>query len=319
MRKLSAKWVPKCLNADQKNEGCHSSDQYLEFFGAIQMISFRDWWPWTKPGYTTMTRRKSNNQWGSGIAAHPVPKFPSAKICWKIYRLYFFGIKTASSSLIIFQRAKLSTRSIIHLCWCNWRTFWRKNAAGNLQKGAFSCTTIPRLTGHLQPRRNWPIWASSVLITHPILQIWPRRTTTCSMDWKNNWKFVILRPTRRSFLPRRPGWTDNFLNFFLSGLQKLEQRAKKCIELRGEYIEQIPSLIAVACFLPGRAKDLSAPLVYVFPVGLQEIHGPDVGSKIDPKESGSDSMNWIQVVQNRNNWTFHTSFNSLKNMIFFYI
>ena len=25
--------------------------------------------------------------------------------------------------------------------------------------------------------------------------------------------------------------------FFLSGLQKLEQRAKKCIELRGEYVE----------------------------------------------------------------------------------
>jgi hypothetical protein len=32
-----------------------------------------------------------------------------------------------------------------------------------------------------------------------------------------------------------------------------------CIELRGEYVEQIPSLVAVACFLPGRAKDLSAP------------------------------------------------------------
>jgi hypothetical protein len=39
-------------------------------------------------------------------------------------------------------------------------------------------------------------------------------------------------------------------------LQKLEQRAKKCIELRGEYI---PSLFAVACFLPGRAEDLFAP------------------------------------------------------------
>jgi hypothetical protein len=25
------------------------------------------------------------------------------------------------------------------------------------------------------------------------------------------------------------GWTDNFLNFFLSGLQKLEQRAKKLL------------------------------------------------------------------------------------------
>jgi len=47
--------------------------------------------------------------------------------------------------------------------------------------------------------------------------------------------------------------------FFLSGLQKLEQRAKKCIELRGQYVEFIPSLVAVACFLTGRAKDLSAP------------------------------------------------------------
>jgi hypothetical protein len=44
----------------------------------------------------------------------------------------------------------------------------------------------------------------------------------------------------------------------LSGLQKLEQRAKKCIELRGEYVEKI-SLVAVTFFLPGRAKDLSAP------------------------------------------------------------
>ena len=59
-------------------------------------------------------------------------------------------------------------------------------------------------------------------------------------------------------MPRRPVWTDKLL-IFLSGLQKLEQRAKKCIELREEYVEQIPSLVAVACFLPGRTKDLSAP------------------------------------------------------------
>jgi hypothetical protein len=31
-------------------------------------------------------------------------------------------------------------------------------------------------------------------------------------DWKNNWKVVIFRPTQRSLLPRRPGWTDNLLN-----------------------------------------------------------------------------------------------------------
>jgi len=32
IRKLSAKWVPKCLNADQKRQRCLSSEQRLEFF-----------------------------------------------------------------------------------------------------------------------------------------------------------------------------------------------------------------------------------------------------------------------------------------------
>jgi len=34
-------------------------------------------------------------------------------------------------------------------------------------------------------------------------------------DWKNSWKVATFRPTRRSLLPRRPGWTDSLLNFFL--------------------------------------------------------------------------------------------------------
>jgi len=34
MRKLSAKWVQKCLNADQKRQRCRSSEQLLEFFSA---------------------------------------------------------------------------------------------------------------------------------------------------------------------------------------------------------------------------------------------------------------------------------------------
>jgi len=34
IRKLSAKWVPKCLNADQKLKRCSSSEQLSEFFSA---------------------------------------------------------------------------------------------------------------------------------------------------------------------------------------------------------------------------------------------------------------------------------------------
>jgi hypothetical protein len=55
------------------------------------------------------------------------------------------------------------------------------------------------------------------------------------------------------------GWTAFWI--LLSGLQKLEQQAKKCIELCGECIEWISSLVVVACFLPGWAKDYQHPLL----------------------------------------------------------
>jgi len=43
MRKLSAKWVPKCPSADQKRQRYQSSEQLFEFFRRDQMISCRDW------------------------------------------------------------------------------------------------------------------------------------------------------------------------------------------------------------------------------------------------------------------------------------
>jgi len=43
MRKLSAKWVPKCLNKDQKVSGASRLSKLWNFFGSIQMISCRDW------------------------------------------------------------------------------------------------------------------------------------------------------------------------------------------------------------------------------------------------------------------------------------
>ena len=146
--------------------------------------------------------------------AHHAPKNSQCKNPLEKFLPPFFGIKAAPTSLIIFERAKLSTRSITHLCWCNLRTFWRENAAGRSTRVSCSWTTMPWLTRHLLPWRKWPTWASSVLITHPILRVWPRRTTTCSLDWKNKWKVAIFRPTRRSLRPPRPGLTDSLLIFF---------------------------------------------------------------------------------------------------------
>ena len=69
---------------------------------------------------------------------------------------------------------------------------------------------------------------------------------------------AIYLPMYSSLQPLGLGWKDKFL-IFLSGFQKLEQIAKKCTALRGEYVEQIPSLFAVEFFLPGHVTNLSAP------------------------------------------------------------
>jgi len=219
MRKLSAKLVPKCLKADQNVKGAGRPSNIWNFVGTIQMISCRDWWPWTKPGYITMTRRQSNNQWSGGIDAQRTPKNSQRKNPLEKFSPRFLGIKTASSSLIIFQTVKLSTPSITRLCWCNWRTFWRKNAAGSSPRGSCSSTTMPRLTGHFQPSRNWPTWASNFLITHPILRIWPRRTIWTEKTIERS-PFVVRRGghfCRGDLVGRTSFWF-----FFSSGLQKLE-------------------------------------------------------------------------------------------------
>jgi len=89
-----------------------------------------------------------------GIAAHPAPKNSDCKNPLEKFSPQFFVIKTASSSLIIFQRAKLSTQSITYLCWCSWRTFWRKNAAGRSQGGLVLAQQCPGSPGTSNPEET---------------------------------------------------------------------------------------------------------------------------------------------------------------------
>ena len=179
--------------------------------------------------YNPETKQQSM-EWRYSGSLRP-KKFRVQKSAGKFFASIFFGIKTTSSTLIIFERAKLSMRSITHLCWCNWRTFWKKKAGrGKVTKGALFLHDNAPAHRTFATQTKLPAWASSVVVTHPILRIWPHWAITCSLDWKYNWKFA------KSLLPRKPGWTDKILHF-LSILQTLEQLAKKCIELRGEYVE----------------------------------------------------------------------------------
>ena len=81
-------------------------------------------------------------------------------------------------------------------------------------------------------------------------------------------------------LPRRPGWTDNLLNFFFLVTCK-------------SY-----SLIAVACFLPGRAKDLSEPLYTLLPDILKStaLFGDSQASPVWPSGNSNMQMKTIDVM-----------------------
>ena len=96
MRKLSAKWVPKYLNADQKNQRCQSSEQILEFFRRDpndllpRLVTMDETWLYH---YDPETKQ----QLSGGIAVHPTPKNSECKNLLEKFSPRFFGIKTASS------------------------------------------------------------------------------------------------------------------------------------------------------------------------------------------------------------------------------
>jgi len=70
-----------------------------------------------------------------------------------------------------------------------------------------------------------------------MLRIWPRRTTTCFLGWKKQLKGRHFS-SDAEVMAATETWLDGQLSdFFLSGLQKSDQRAKKFIELRWEYVE----------------------------------------------------------------------------------
>jgi len=188
---------------------------FWNFFGDIQMTSCHHWWPQMKPGYITMTWKQSNNQWSGSIVAHPAPKNSECKNPLEKISPWFLGSRQHLPHLY-FPKGQTINAEYYSSLLVQVKDILKQKCHGAARspRGSCSCTTMPRLSWHLQPRTNWPTWASSVLITHPILWIWPRRTTTCSLDWRNNWKVTIFRPTQRSLLPRRPGWADNLLNFF---------------------------------------------------------------------------------------------------------
>jgi len=119
MWKLSAKWVPKCFNANQKRQRCQSSGQLLEFFRRdpndflSRFVTTDETW---LHHYDPETKQQSMKWRHSGS---PRPKnFRVQKCAGKVLASNFWD---QEGILLIdyLPKGQLSTRSIAHLCWCN--------------------------------------------------------------------------------------------------------------------------------------------------------------------------------------------------------
>jgi len=134
--------------------GASRMSNFWIFFGAIHMISCRDWWPWTKPGYITMTRSQSNNQWSGGIAAHLAPKKSECKNPMEKFSTRVFGTRRHTPHWLSSKRPNYERGVLRISAGANAGHFEGRTPREGHQGGSCSCTTMPSLTGHLQPRRK---------------------------------------------------------------------------------------------------------------------------------------------------------------------
>jgi len=184
--------------------GASRLSNFWNFFGAIQMTSCRDWWPREKPGYITMIRRQSNNQWIGGIATHPAPKNSECKNPLENFSPRFFGIKTASSSLS--SKGLNDQRGVLLISTGAIKWHFEGKTTREVHQGdlvlARQCTGSP---GTSNPEETGlsglpTSWSSTLFSGSGPVGIPPVPWTE-----KNNWKVAIFCPKRKSLLPRRTG------------------------------------------------------------------------------------------------------------------
>jgi len=211
-----------------------------------------------------MTRRQSNNQWTGGIAAHPAPKIPSAKIHWKISRLDFVRSRWLPPHWLSFKGPNYQ-RGVLPISSGADEGHFEGKAPLEFHKGCLVLARqCPGSPGNCNPEETGlpglsVFWSPTQFSgSGPVglpLVLWTEKTIESS-----------------SFFVRRGGHCYRgdlagkipFYDFFWVAWKSLSNGLRSVFELRGEYVEFIPSLVAVACVLPGRAKDLSAPLVSLY-------------------------------------------------------
>jgi len=184
-----------------------------------------------------MTRRQSNNHWIDSIAAHPTPINLVQKSARKVLASIFWD-QDGILHVDYLPKGQTINAEYYWSLLVQLKNIFEEKRHGKVTYGVlFLHDNAPAhraLTTHKKLA-----YLGSQCLDHPPYSpdLAPPHYHLFS-GLKNNWKVAIFRPTWKSLLPRRPGWTDSFLNVCLSGVEKLEQQAKKFIELRGDMLNK---------------------------------------------------------------------------------
>ena len=101
---------------------------------------------------------------------------------WKISHLHFFGLRRNPPHLLSSKTPNNRRGILLISAGAIEGHFERKTPSGGQQGGLILARQCPDSPGTCNPEKNWPTRSSNISITHPILLICARRTTTCSLE-----------------------------------------------------------------------------------------------------------------------------------------
>ena len=178
----SAKWVPKSLNVDQKRQRCQSSEQLLEFFRCdpndflSRLVAMDETCLYH---YDPETKQQSVEWWHNG-SPHPqkirLQKSAGkdlASIFWNQDGVLFIDYLPKGPTI----NAEYYSSVLVQL-----KDILKEKRRGKFTRGVFVLARhCPGSPDTYNPEET-DLPGFRMSITRPILRIWPRRTTTCSLD-----------------------------------------------------------------------------------------------------------------------------------------
>jgi histone-lysine N-methyltransferase SETMAR len=236
MRKLSAKWVPKCLNSDQKKERVQASKAILGHFESTpdflaRLVTEDETWLYI---YDPETKEQSK-EWRHSGSPRP-KKFRTQKSAKKVMASVFWDKDGILLVDYLPQGSSITGQYYANLL-DQLKEAIKKKRRGKLTEGIlFLQDNAPAHTSNVVAAKLNTLGFQ--LVHHP-----PYSPDLAPSDYylfpnlKKHLKGHRFEDISDVKHAAESWFQDQSKEFYLDGLEKLQQRCNKCISLRGEYVE----------------------------------------------------------------------------------